>query len=53
MHLFAFQQGINRKSEKLPLSIKEKEEDVARGLSHAPQCRPYVLKGQWHRGQWH
>lgn len=28
MHLFAFQQGINRKSRKLPLSVKEKKEDV-------------------------
>lgn len=32
VHSFAFQQGINRKSEKLPLTIKEKE-DVAWGVS--------------------
>lgn len=28
MHSFAFQQGINRKSGKLPLSVKKKKEDV-------------------------
>lgn len=28
MHSFAFQQGINRKSGKLPLCVKEKKEDV-------------------------
>lgn len=31
VHLFAFQQGVSHKSKKLPLNIREKEEDVVWG----------------------